>query len=412
MEVARVTRADLTQWPTPSGALTDYEQYWMPTTDAPREYLIGCALVVVGTILADKVYIPFGGDRILTNLWIVLLGPSSNYRKSTTVKQARRTLGRLCDGARNTYLFSDEWSREAFVARLSEQAQGLLTFSEFSGALATFNRDYMSGTRELLADLYDSPEQYERVIGNKTMTARNVSLSILAASQTDWLLEKLKETDIRGGFLARFTFWPAFSKRYFIAIPPDPDQAIGNRLVQRLNTIRRLEGPIVMPTSVREQYATWLERHEKELDSLPRAGQLGPFWSRMSIVTLKLATIITVATSGTLMMTDEALTSAIGLTEFMKAALGQLFDEDLAFTPDMRNRQRVLQAIRRHPGIAFRDLSRNSSLLKRQLDAVLETLRAEGLVETRDKALWPVGESVAVSDVFTDTRQAHLARVK
>jgi hypothetical protein len=414
MESARVSGGpDLTKWRTPAGALMDYEAYWQPCTDAPREYLIACALVVVGTILANRVYIPFGGDRILANLWIVLLGPSSNYRKTTTIKQARRTLTRLSegDGGRG-YMFADEWSREAFIARLSDQAQGLLTFSEFSGAIATFNRDYMSGTRELLADLYDSPETYERVVGNKTMTARNVSLSILAASQTDWLLEKLKESDIRGGFMARFTFVPAFRKRYFLSIPPDPDAQIGNQLARRLNAIRKLEGAAMIPTGVREHYASWLQAHEEELETLPRAGQLGPFWSRLSIVTLKLAVIISVASGGTLQVTDEALQSAIEFVQFVKAALGQLFEEDIAFTPDMRNRQRVLQAIRRHPGSPFRDVSRSCSLLKRQLDAVLETLVVEGLVEWRDKKLWPVGESEVVSANAADTKRPRILRLK
>jgi hypothetical protein len=64
-----------------------YEQYWTPTTDAPREYLVACGLVTVGTVLSHRVYLPFGGDRIYPNLWVVLLGPSSTYRKTTTVKQ-------------------------------------------------------------------------------------------------------------------------------------------------------------------------------------------------------------------------------------------------------------------------------------------------------------------------------------
>jgi hypothetical protein len=242
------------------------------------------------------------------------------------------------------------------------------------------------------------------------MTARDVSLSILAASQTDWLMEKLKESDIRGGFMARFMFWPAFTKRRFIPIPLEPDAHLGNLLVQRLNTIRRLEGPVTLPSSVRERYAAWLQVHEQQLDTLARAGQLGPFWSRLAVITLKLATIVTVASAPTLLVTDEALESAIGLTEFMKAALAHLFDQEIAFTPDMRNRQRVLQAVRRHPGISLRDLYRTSSLLKRQADAVLETLRAECLIEVRDKGYWPVGESEPVSEAATDTRIARFVR--
>jgi hypothetical protein len=391
-----------------------YEQYWTPTTDAPREYLVACALVTTGTVLSHRVFLPFGGDRIYPNLWVVLLGPSSTFRKTTTVKQVRRTLGRLTEGDPHGMLFPDEFSKEALIARLSERAQGLLTYSEFSGALAAMSRDYMSGTKELLADLYDSPPKYQRTVGNRTATAQNVCIGILAASQTDWLLEKLKETDIRGGFMARMLFVPAFYKRRFLALPPEPDTQVGNKLIQRLRQHQQLEDAMAMPPSVRDRYAAWLEAHERELDSLPRAGQLGPFWSRMGIITLKVAMIVTVTTTGQLVMTDEAIESAITFTAFTKRALGRLFDEEMAFTPDMRNRQKVLQTIRRHPGIAFRDVLRNCGLLKRNLDPVVETLIAEGLVvlDPKTKSYSIVGESASVGTGSTDTNRPVFVRVK
>jgi hypothetical protein len=411
VEAGRVT-PDLTRWVTPPGALTLYEQYWSAATDAPREYIIPCGLSAIGTVISNRVYLSFGGDRIYPNIWQIILGPSSTYRKSTCVKQVRRTLARLSEGQPNGLLFPDEFSKEALVTRLSEHPQGLLTYSEFSGALAAFNRDYMSGIKELLADLYDSPPKYERLVGTKTITATNVCISMLAASQTDWLLQKLSETDIRGGYMARMTLWPAFYKRRFLAIPPEPDPKVGNELIRRLNAIRKIDGVITLPTSVRERYAAWLERHERELDSLPGAGQLSPFWSRMSITTLKMAIILHVASVGTLLMDEDALESAIGLTEFLKLSLAHLFNEELAFTPDMKNRQRVLQAIRRRPGQPFREISRACSLLKRNLQPVIETLRAEELIVVRDAGYWPVSESEAVSKTGTDNKRSTFSRVK
>ena len=290
---------DLTRWPTPAGsALQRFEIYWSALTDAPREYIIPSGLSTIGTVIANRVYVPFGGDRIYGNSWNVLFGPSSTYRKSTVVKFARRTLADLSAGQPDAYVFPDEFSKEAFVSVLSEKPQGLLTYREFSGALAGFSRDYMSGMKELLADLYDCPEHYERVVGKQKLTATNVCLSILAASQTDWLLDKLHENDMRGGFLARFTFWPAFYKRRFLAIPPEPNIQARGELLRHLNTMRKLEGPLVLPTSVRDQYHTWLQEHERQLEALPRAGQLGPFWSRMGITTLKLALVLHVAHGG------------------------------------------------------------------------------------------------------------------
>jgi hypothetical protein len=55
---------DLRHWVTPApSALMLYEQYWLPTTDAPREYLIPCGLSAIGTVIANRIYIPFGAAR-------------------------------------------------------------------------------------------------------------------------------------------------------------------------------------------------------------------------------------------------------------------------------------------------------------------------------------------------------------
>lgn len=113
----------------------------------------------------------------------------------------------------------------------------------------------MSGTKETLSDLYDGPSVYTRKVGVNTFTIRGACLSILAASQTQWFLEKLKAGDVRGGFLARFTFWPAFAKAYVLPIPPDPDSAIGARLLAGLNDLRRVHGPMELPADVRTRTA-------------------------------------------------------------------------------------------------------------------------------------------------------------
>ena len=59
----------------------------------------------------------------------------------------------------------------------------------------------------------------------------------------------------------------------------------------------------------------------------------------MGITTLKLALVLHVWTAGRL-MDDAALTSAIGLTDFLKPALAKLFEEEIAFTPGMKDRRR------------------------------------------------------------------------
>jgi hypothetical protein len=110
---------------------------------------------------------------------------------------------------------------------------------------------------------------------------------------------------------------------------------------------------------------------------------------------------------------EDTLRSAIALTEFLKAALRHLFEEEFAFTKDMQDRQRVLRIVRQRSGLSFRDLLRASSLLKRQLEPVLETLHAEGSIRReKDGSLHASEVSDAVSTASTDKVQARIQRVK
>jgi hypothetical protein len=185
-EEGGVTVPDLGRWEPPSGILSDYERLWLPTSDAPRVYHVASGLVGIAACVEQRAWLTFGGDQIYPNLFAIILGPSSFFRKSSSLSKGRKTLSRANPDA----LLPDEFSRESLVKLLATRSQRLLTFSEFSGFLAHVSRDYMSGTKELLTDLYDCPETYTRVVGREEFRASNLCLSILAASQTGWLLEK------------------------------------------------------------------------------------------------------------------------------------------------------------------------------------------------------------------------------
>jgi hypothetical protein len=396
----------LGSWEPPAGLLRDYELLWLPTTDAPRVYHVAAGLAVIASVVEGHIHLPFGGDRLNPNLWALILGPSSLFRKSSTLSKAKKTLGGLYESGQSP-LLPDEFSREALLKRLSERAQGLLVYSEFSGALAIFGRDYMAGTRELLTDLYDSPESYQRVVGQQTWTLNNVCLSVLAASQTDWFLEKLKSGDVRGGFLARFTYWPAFEKTRFIAVPPEPDRVLMVKVLTGLNRVRGIHGAVELAPAEKAEYSRWVESHERELNKSTHLSELSPFWSRLSVTALKLAMLLQVSSNSDLVISREALASALSLTDFLKASLRHLFAEEFAFTPQMQNRQKILRLVRKSPdGISRRDLMRAASLLARDFDAVVSTLIQEERICQRGKtyvAAELAERSVPVSEEPTDS---------
>ncbi len=400
---------DLGTWEPPSGILAEYERLWLDTSDAPRVYHVAVGLAVLAAAVETRCYLPFGGDRLYPNLWILILGPSSFFRKSSSLAKGRKTVNLANPEA----LLPDEFSREALLKRLSNRGQGLLTYSEFSGALANFGRDYMSGTRELLTDLYDSPESYTRVVGPTEFKATNVCLSILAASQTGWFLEKLKGGDIRGGFLARFSFWPAFEKRRFLAFPPEPNAEQLRAVVGDLRMLAtKPSRPCSLGLGVEARYAKWLEKHERELHGHPRCDDLSPFWSRLSVMALKFAMLLQLSHDGSPVIQVNTLESALALTDFLKRTLGHLFQDEFAFTKDQQDRQRVLRKITNTPGVLYRDLMRACSLSKAEMDRVLATLGAEERIVRDGKAFYLSTESALVSATGTDAIHPTFSRLK
>ena len=369
----------------PEGVIRDYLDYWSPTTDAPLIYHVAGALATVAGVVGNSIFLPFGGQPIYPNLWLLILGLSSLFRKSTCVAKARATLQKV-DPDR---LLPNEFTRESLVRELTVRPQGVLTVSEFSGMLRYLSRDYMAGTKEMLADLYDCPESYSRLVGEQRYVVRQPCISILGASQTSWFLEKVNEGDIRGGFLARFIYLPAYSKSRSVAIPPEPDPARQRTLVSDLQALRAEQGAIELGPGVREGYERWIGDYETEMVKSEQVELLSPFWTRLSVITLKLAMLMQVARDGSLLVTRDTLDRAIRLTQVFKVALDRLFTEDLAFTRDMQNRQKVLRLIKRRgaTGIAERDLLRSSNLLKKDLTPILDTLRAEEQIMREGKVI-------------------------
>src|SRR5688500_6053300 len=86
--VAEQQSADLI-WEPPIGVLRDYENHWLPTSDAPRVYQVACAMSVLSTVVSNRIWLPFGGQSVYCNLWVLILGPSSFYRKSTCIAKAK-----------------------------------------------------------------------------------------------------------------------------------------------------------------------------------------------------------------------------------------------------------------------------------------------------------------------------------
>jgi len=105
--------------------------------------------------------------------------------------------------------------RERLVKGNRYAAQRGILRDELSALFKSFGRDYMSGMKELLMQLYDCPDYLDSNTNNRGLVViRDAALSILGAATPAELSVALSHNDWHNGTLARF-----------VLLTPEPDYA-------------------------------------------------------------------------------------------------------------------------------------------------------------------------------------------
>lgn len=353
-----------------------YREYAEPLTDAPLGYHELVGLSILSATLGNRVYLPFGRMRIYPNIWTVLIAPSSLFRKTTSINIGMHLLRNICPDA----IFPNEITPEALTDLLASKAQGIFVWSEFAGFLSALEKNYMFGIKELLTDLYDAPPVYIRKIRSEIKKIEDPCISILTATTMDWFLDKIKEGDIRGGFLARFVYLPASAKTKWLALPPSPDKAKEEALKLRLKQLSTIKGEVKFK-DVEKKYTNWLKKHESQLETQTDNQNLAGFYTRLGIYALKFAILYQIGANNSLVIKGEVLDQATQLVDHLKMNITKILTTEVAFNQSMKNKNRVLRIIKDNPGIEYRKLLQNSNLYARDLRPVLDTLLAEESVK-------------------------------
>jgi len=168
--------------------------------DAPRQFHRFIAYWTLSTLLGRRVYMCLGDAWLFPNLWLIVVAPSSFFRKSTALNLGRD----MVEGVKENMISSDGWSYECLVSILSQQPHTAMVYTEVSGLMDQLQKDYNSGAKALLTDLYDCPAKYSRKKGVDVIKEFRIErpyLTVLGASTIDWL--------IKAG-IYRAVSWPAF----------------------------------------------------------------------------------------------------------------------------------------------------------------------------------------------------------
>jgi hypothetical protein len=288
--------------------------------------------------------------------------------------------------------------RERLVKGNRYAAQRGILRDELSALFKSFGRDYMSGMKELLMQLYDCPDYLDSNTNNRGLVViRDAALSILGAATPAELAAALTPQDWFNGTLARFVLLtpePDYTER-----PTLHETTMPGHLVQQLHHLHEVLPAPLDPQAIGDQIATlepwslvatdiWAPLHAYEqalrqmtAPSSPLDDRLRTVYGRLHVQALKVAIVL--AALDWIALGERRQNRPIVraahwyraqlIAETWRASAHQLL-HDLGESEEARLETRILKLLASHrEGLSVRDIYRT---LRSARKPVIEALRA------------------------------------
>jgi hypothetical protein len=365
--------------------LTDYELYTRQFSEAPPHFHMFTLFATIACIVGRGRYIIQGEDTIYPNLYCLIVAPSSLYKKTSSISLLKKWLARL-EMMADRYI-GQIGSPEGLFAALKENGGDAVAFYSELGLLLgqTAGKKYMRETLELLNDLYDCPAYYSKRLSQQLLRAENVCFNLIAASQLDSLTKYVRESDLLSGFLPRFAVVFSDKLQPHIVRRPPPDLKLQNKILQRLNDIRKFckqHAPMELSQDAWDYFESWaMTEHANALVAPP---QLKPMYGRLETHALKFSTIIHLSRNPASKIIDETSTMA-GCTcaELILKSYRKLVMEELTFTVNERKLKKVSDFIRNNGEIPHREVANHTRYPPRELREIIQNLHDMEKIKTK-----------------------------
>lgn len=372
-----------------TGFIKDYVETFEPVTEAPRQYHVGVALILLSIAIGRQAYIEVAG-RMYLNLYLLILGPSTQTRKSTAMRLGEITLSRAAK--LHPSLFDKSWSlpsgtlsSEAMVSRLDEQDRALLKLDEFGRLLSgAANKAYMVDSKELITEVYGcwNPGRLTR---GEVIEAGPCYLSILAATTRSRFEEEITAEDVSSGFLGRFLIVYAHGTDKVLPFPPSPDE---ERVVSVVNRLARIaeavKGEVTFSPEARQVIGDWYVLNRKKLGASEDADMALPIFFRLDGIVRKLSALMEASTNPRpdMVITEASAREAVAYADFLlDQQRTRLLDGVLG---DLALKLRKLkETVHAAPGIRKSALMKKVNINEPEFSKLIRLLADEDEIEVR-----------------------------
>ncbi len=331
------------------------------------------ALSIISTVLGRQVFREWGRYNLYPNLYIVLIGKSTVMRKSDCLDLAKYFVEKVTPDK----IFPEEFSPEGLFDLLTENSQGLITWDEFGGFLASAGKSYQIGIKEFITRAYNSPNKLPKRLKGGLSLIENICLNIATGTTVAWLTDRISHSDTMGGFLGRFVFIPCTRDDClnWYPEPQKPNMELETGLIDNLTEISKLKGKMELSEEAKTMWYYWSRRHEDELNTMDDSKGLIGYFSRLSGYVQKFSMLYEISgNTNSFIISEGSLKRAIKLVNWLKQKLYELMKDQISFTKEDRDIQKVFNLIKANGTMLRSKLLTNSNFLAKQLDEILNTL--------------------------------------
>ncbi len=402
------------------------------------------ALALAGAVIARRLVWVSGIEATYTNLYLMIVAESTLFGKTQALRvleavQAAAGLDHLTLPSRITpeklieqmtttvpKVVGDE---DRFLLERAHAGQRVMVVDEASSLLDSMKRDYNAGMRDLLIELYNSPNELRHeTISRGRVTVQRPNLSLLGTTTPKSIAEHLRSDLLWGSGM-----WPRFG---FI-VPDRPPVHVGRAdelpiPASVTSGLRRLYGLFATPTAawghdseggrtvtignvqppsvvklapgVKQAHAVYEKAVGFDLVVQGRVPeQLRPSYGRAGTTSMKVAMILAALASQQLPVAVEMrhLARAVQICEQWRANLHNIYGKDTSASErgaqelNLGDRLQEWLGEENPDGATMRQICRKFTKTTKEIKEVLEALQADSAVE-QAPAMTDSGRAVMV----------------
>lgn len=367
----------------PGSIMRRFLRFGYDSTDAHTAYHLLGGLTLL-TQMAPSELCYDSGYRQHGNLFSLIVARSSSSRKSSSVDLVNRILEDAIPDA----VQSIPGSVEGFKQAIQHQPKQLLLFDEFGAFLAQSERGYMTAMKSEFNRYWDCAPVSRALVKSKMMV-KNPRVSIFGACAPGYLERHSELVDWTDGFFARWLVINAERER---TKPRQEPQHIQRReiveIIKKRALLTALGSCDGMSDEADAMFQTWNTRNEAAAEEARKDNKYAlASYSRTGSNIHRIATLLaydygeaSYSAGRPWKITAAEMRPALAIADMHVKSMAAV-TENLAPSPEMRERRAVLNAIDDKEPTPLHRVLQRCEIIKRRLEPYLESLIAEHAID-------------------------------